>query len=240
MNNQDEELIFFTANLEVLSMQQNPITNWFEFVHYLITTRHGLKLIGFLIVVFAVALLIIIQVTRPNIEITTNAGTIAIKTGSTQNAVLMLSAAGEDNSPWVGTGITVKKDNQVKIEASGRVHTAMAKLIVIAQTDRKIEPSWVGPEGSTLDEEEEWDSQRDKYKLMPDVGGAHYGYGMLVATVRDSKGQVPKDNNYEPVRKKSEFTAKTDGELVLALNDLLLSGDARDIYALPFNDKNRE
>lgn len=239
VNNQDEKLIFFIANLEVFSMQQNSITNWFELARYLINTKRGLRLIGFLIVVIAILLFLIIQVMRPDIEITTNAGTIAIKTGSTQNAILMLSAAGGDSSPWVGTGIKVKKDNKVKIEASGRVHTAMAKLIIIAQTDRTIEPSWVGPEGSMPDQEKEWDSQRDQYKLMPNAEGAHYGYGMLVAAVQNSNGQILK-NSYEPVRNKFEFTAKTDGELVLAVNDLLLRGDAQNIYALPFETKNFE
>jgi hypothetical protein len=173
---------------------------------------------------------------RPDrLEITTSAGTIAIKTGSTQNAVLMLSAAGENGSPWVGTGITVAKDDEVKILASGRVHTAMAKLINIAQKDQISKPSWVGPKGSTPGEEKEWDSKRNKSKLMPDVGEAHYGYGMLLAAVRTPDKKV---QDLEPVGTKPEFTVKIDGELVLAVNDIRLNPDARDIYALPFDKDN--
>ncbi len=217
-------------------MSQNPVTNWFELARYLITTNRGIRLIGFLIIVIAAVLLLIIQVIRPaQIEITTNAGTIAIKTGSTQNAVLMLSAAGEDSSPWVGTGIEVKNGDEVKIEASGRVHTAMAKLIIIAQTDRKIEPSWVGPQGSTLSAENDWDSKRNEAKLMPNGKGAHYGYGMLLAAVRNPKNEVV---DLEPVGNKYNFTVKTDGELVLAVNDIILDSKAKDIYVLPFDDNN--
>ncbi len=220
-------------------MQQNSVTNWFELARHLLTTKHGLKVLGFVIapIVFVFFALLILLMRPDQLEITTNAGTIAIKTGSTQNAVLMLSAAGEDSSPWVGTGITVKKGNKVKIEANGRVHTALAKLITIAQTDRKIEPSWVGPDGSIAEVEQDWDSKRNEYKLLPDKDNAHYGYGMLLAAIRDNKNQV-QNQDIEPVGKKREFTVKTDGELVLAVNDLFLGGDAQDIYALPFNDNN--
>lgn len=217
-------------------MQQKLPTNWFELALYLVTTKHGARLLGFLIVAIAAILLLSIQLIRPDkLEITTNAGTISIIKGSTQNAVLMLSAAGsrEHNLPWIGTGIMVKKGKKVKIEASGLVHTALDKLIAVAQTDRRIEPAWVDPNGSRREEERDWDDKRKKYKLMPDKEGAHYGYGMLLAAVRNDQNQV---QDKVAVGKKYEFDAKTNGELVLAVNDLLLDGDARNIYALPLEN----
>lgn len=216
--------------------QQSLPTNWFELARYLVTTRRGLKLIGVLIAAITLVLLLIIHVIGADrVEITTNAGTIAIKTGSTQNAVLMLSAAGsrEDRLPWTGTGIMVNKGDKVKIEASGLVHTALNKLITVAQTDRKLEPSWVDPNGSIREEERDWDDKRKEHKLMLDKDGAHYGYGMLLAAVRNDQRQVLEK---VAVGKKYKFDVKNNGELVLAVNDLLLDTNARNIYALPLEN----
>lgn len=126
----------------------------------------------------------------------------------------------------------VRMNDKIKIQASGRVHTALKKLITIAETDRQILPSWVGPNGSGTEEENEWDIRRESHRLMPD-NGTHHGYGKLLAAIRDEDGEV---GNPEAVGEKREWGVEKEGELVLAVNDILLDGDARDIYALPPED----
>ncbi|MBN3907530.1 MAG: hypothetical protein HWQ35_13490 [Nostoc sp. NMS1] len=218
--------------------RNNPTspTTWVEFIHQLISTRRGLITIGFLLAAFILVLSLIFYSWRPDqVEITTNAGTITIKKGSTQNAVVMVSASGSTENgktPWTRTGIIVKKDDKIKIQASGRVHTALKKLITIAETDQQILPSWVGPNGSDPNMHKDWDSRRASYKLMPDKDTVH-GYGKLIAAIlRQDEGV----RNLKAVGEKNEWDIEEGGELVLAINDILLKPDARDIYALPVKD----
>ncbi|MHC5722324.1 MAG: hypothetical protein ACYTX0_62515, partial [Nostoc sp.] len=89
---------------------------------------------------------------RPDqIEITTKAGTINLKKGNKQDAILLLNPVGDDkNSAWIKTGIIVKEGDQLTITASGRVNTSLKRVIMAAQTDEQMESPWVGPEGSKL------------------------------------------------------------------------------------------
>lgn len=218
--------------------KQNSPTNWVGLIYYLISTKQGLKVIGILIIVIIIIFSLFIYIMRPaQLDVQTNAGTISIKNGSIQNTVFMLSASGsrENNrTPWTRTGIMVKKGDKIKMQASGRVHTALKKLIDVAETDKRILPSWVGPGGSTVNQEKEWDIRREENKLMPD-GGDHYGYGMLLAAIRDESkgGEV---GSPVAVGDEHEWEAEKDGELVLAVNDLLLDGKSRDVYALPLKN----
>jgi len=212
--------------------QPTSPTTWVEFIHQLISTRRGLITIGFILAAFILVLSLTFYLWRPDqVEVTTNAGTITIKKGSTQNAVVMVSASGsteKGKSPWTQTGIIVKKDDKIKIQASGRVHTALKKLITIAETDQQILPSWVGPGGSDTNRLNDWDSKRASYKLMPDRGTVH-GYGKLIAAIwREEKAE-----NLKAVGEGTDWDIKEGGELVFAVNDILLTPDARDIYALP-------
>lgn len=178
-----------------------------------------------------------IYIFRPSqIEFNAQAGTVIVKSGSKQNSIFMLSSSGtrEQGEPWTETGVEVRKNDKIKITASGRVHTALNKLITISQTDKKIQPSWVGPNGSSTHQESDWDKieARNGKKLLPDEGGAHYGYGMLIAAIRDSQNKV-KRNEIEPIGSEREFTARKNGRLVFAVNDILLDEKAKDTYALP-------
>jgi hypothetical protein len=214
--------------------RQPPLQSWLDLARILTTTKRGAYFLTALFIAIGSFVLISMYILRPDIQIVTGTGTIIIKTGNTQKAALMVSAAGgrEGNLPWSGTGIMVKKNDKVKIEASGQVHTSLNKLIAIAQTDHKIVPAWVGPEGSKPSEEGDWDDARNDYKLFPDHNGAHYGYGMLIAAVRNGQHQVIPDTR-EPIGEKHEFPVQADGELVLAVNDILLDSKAEKIYALP-------
>jgi hypothetical protein len=167
-------------------------------------------------------------------KIETNDGNIVMKSSKeTQIAVLMVSAAGsrdEPCSPWVRTGLQVKPNDKVRIEASGSVHTRLQKLIEIAQTDMSRNPqqyqSWVGPKGNHgLGTES--DERRRPLRLLPDQP-----YGALVAALCDGKSPV-KDDTKGAIDSEKNFEVKRQGELVLAVNDLLLNDKAQDLYALP-------
>jgi hypothetical protein len=161
-------------------------------------------------------------------------GNIAMESSTgTQIAVLMVSAAGsrdEPCSPWVRTGLQVKPNDNVRIEASGSVHTRLQKLIELAQTDTSRNPqqyqSWVSPKGNHGVGTES-DERRRQLRLVPDQP-----YGALVAAICDGKSPV-KDNTKGAIDSAKEFEVKKQGELVLAVNDLLLNDKAQDLYALP-------
>jgi hypothetical protein len=217
--------------------ETNGSTLW-DFLRFLITNKQGQRVITGMAAILAVAVLGTVCIMRPEkIEISTSSGTIALKRGSTQNALFLLSPnGGNKDTPWVETGIEVKKGDVIKITASGRVHTSITRLVAATWTSEVDEQSWTDPEGLKLTDNPNFPPAFDKQKLLPDKNGAFYGFGMLLAAVRDTKQQV-KEDNIEPIGKDGEFTAKTDGELVLTVNDIWLDKqDDRSTYVLPFNE----
>ena len=138
------------------SYNQVPVsifTNWLEVLSFLLKTKHGLFLIGILIIVAGAIVSFSLYITRPDqIEITTKAGNITLKRGNKQDAILLLNPVGAKNTPWVSTGIMVKTGDKITITASGRVNTSLKRVVKAAQTDEKLELPWVSPEGSAPDE----------------------------------------------------------------------------------------
>ena len=178
---------------------------------------------------------------RPEeIEIITEYGTIIVKKGSILNAVFLLSPVGEnEETPWVKTGIKVEKGDAVKITASGRINTAIKR--VVAQTVRPEidEQSWVGPKG--LLSTRKPNPILNGAMLLPSTNSANYRFGMLLAAVKDNqKGQITDIIPFNRDDNIIEFDTKTDGELVLAVNDIWLSKDKKDVYVPPWEDDSCE
>jgi hypothetical protein len=215
-----------------------------ELLWHLITTKQGWIGIAGVTAILTTAMLIAIHVMRPEeIEISTGSGTIAFKRGNTQNALFLLSPNGEDeNTPWVGTGIEVKKGDKIEITASGRVNTSIKRVVAETLRPEVDERTWASPRGINLSDNTTYFPSLDRFRLLPDKDGAYYGFGTLLATVRDSKGQT--NNNIVPFKPQGqnenfmEFAAENDGELVLTVNDIWLSGDTKDAYTPPFNKDN--
>jgi hypothetical protein len=93
------------------SPEENGLKGWFEILTFLFKTKEGRFLTTILMVVLGVVVIAVAFIMRPNrIEIITGVGTIIVKNGNTQNSVFLLSPSGADkNTPWVKTGIKVKK-----------------------------------------------------------------------------------------------------------------------------------
>lgn len=228
---------------------QDQFSNWLEVLSFLFKTKQGRRIIGLLLGFLGVVTLILgivtykaLQLMRPQkIEITTGVGTLSIKRGNTQSAVFLLSPnGGDENTPWVKTGIKVKKDDLIRITASGRVHPSQKRLIGAALKSTTIELThipWVSPKGLSDKQGFPYQESRSKAKLLFNENNDDndYGYGMLLATIKDNKGQIFKDH-IQPIGEKGDFKAKNDGELVLTVNDIWLDGDDKDVYLLPFEE----
>lgn len=213
-----------------------PPKGWFDLIARIFSRRDGFKFAKLLVIpAFLLFALIVLISNAVNLEffggkltiskIEGSAGSLAIQSKGKQNVALMVSAAGsrgEIFAPWVKTGVNVAVKDTIKIEASGSVHTAMKKLIEVAQTDTNdSKQSWVGPKGSSLPSND-WDDKRRSLRLVPNEP---YG-ALVVAILNDEK--VVKD-----ARSIEQFEAKTKGELILAVNDIKLTSESRDLYALP-------
>jgi len=216
----------------------NAPDTWSGFLFLLITTKQGWLGITGVAAVVTAAMLIAMQFIRPEkIDISTAVGSISIKNGSTQNALFLLSPnGGDEDTQWVGTGIKIKKGDLIKITASGRVHTAIKRLVAESMTPEVDEQSWTSPEGLKRSQDLSFPPAFNKQKLLPDKNGAFYGFGMLLAAIRDNKQQV-KEDEIEPVGENGEFEAKTDGELVLTVNDIWLDKEDKNVYAPPLNQE---
>jgi hypothetical protein len=226
------------ANANTLNPTTLPELLWL-----LIATKQGWIGLAGVTAILTTIMLIAMHFMRPEeIEISTNSGTIALKRGSTQNAVFLLSPNGGDGTPWVETGITVKKDDKIKITASGRVHSSLRRIVAASLEPTTINLAhipWASPEGLPSDKEFPYQEARAVAKVLPSKNDTHYGYGMLLATVRDSKGQTNDIAPFKPLSKDDdfiEFTAKNDGELVLTVNDIWLNKARENIYLLPFKE----
>jgi hypothetical protein len=216
---------------------------WSGFLTLLITTPAGWLGITIVAATVTAAVLIAIQVINPEkIEISTGSGTITLKRGNTQNTLFLLSPNGEDeNTPWVGTGIEVKKGDKIKITASGRVNTSIKRVVAETIRPEVDERTWASPSGINRSDNTTYFPTLDQFKLLPDKNGAYYGFGMLLAGVRDSTGQTNDIAPFKPLSKDDnfiKFNAKNDGELVLTVNDIWLSGDTKDAYTPQFNKDN--
>lgn len=222
------------------SFDQSSFTHWLEVISFLLKNKSGRVLTIILMSLIGATIATVAYITRPNqVEITTGFGKVTIRNGKTQNSVFLLSPAGEDeNTPWVRTGIQIKKMDRIKITASGRVHTSLKRIVAEAQepvTITSTDSPWVSPKGLLRSQDLRLQADRNKAKFLPDENGAYYGYGMLLGAVEDNKQQVLKED-IEPIGENHEFSAKNDGELVLTVNDIWLDEKMKNIYVLPFEN----
>lgn len=137
---------------EQQSSDGKKFSNGFEFLHFLLTDKQGKSitvcLLGILAVFALLAIAFIYYLPPEKIEITTGLGKVTIKNGDTQNTVFLLSpTGGDENDPWVKTGIKIKEGDVIKITASGRVNTALKRIVAQTIVPGIDEPTWVGPSG---------------------------------------------------------------------------------------------
>jgi hypothetical protein len=137
-----------------------------------------------------------------------------------------LSPTGGKDTPWVKTGINVKKGDKVKITASGQVHISLKKLIYYVQNEAINELPWSGPEGIPENKTKiVLPENRKKYRVSKNSR-----YGTLLAAIDPEK---PIDIGSEKV-----FSPETDGEILLTINDIWLSRETDDqVYAPNLNSE---
>jgi hypothetical protein len=222
---------------------------WSGFLYLLITHPRGwLGMTVVAAIAISAALTAITVINPEQIEILTNSGSIALRRGSTQDAIISLSPnGGNEEKPWVRTGIEVKKGDKIKITASGRVNTSIRRIVAKTQRTEIGEQIWASPTGIDSKVIEPYFSFLDQYKLLPKKDKKDIGFGTLLATV--GYGDITKQpeniepEDIEPFVPRSlndnfmEFSAKSDGELELTVNDIWLSEDKKNAYVPPV-DKN--
>ncbi|MDJ0570370.1 MAG: hypothetical protein QNJ53_15190 [Pleurocapsa sp. MO_192.B19] len=221
-----------------------------ELLWLLIATRQGWRGIfavsSILVIAIWGAAWLVTNVIPPEnkIDIQTVVGTFTYTNGNTRRTVISLSPTGGDkDTPWVETGIKVKKGDVIRITASGRINTAMRTIVTQGIKPGIDDPTWVGPSGLDNSQKRISFPLYDQAKLLPDKGTTYYGFGMLLAAVKDPTGVVktesiypfPQDEN-EPL----ELTTEKNGELVLTVNDIWLSGDKKDIYVPSFEGEDNK
>ncbi|MEY4517537.1 MAG: hypothetical protein RLZZ499_136 [Cyanobacteriota bacterium] len=153
----------------------NAPDTWSGFLFLLITTKQGWLGITGVAAILAVAVLGTIYFMRPEeIEISTNSGSITLKKGTTQNALFLLSPnGGDEETPWVETGIKVKQGDKIKITASGRVNTAIKRVVAETLNPEVDEPTWASPKGLYPSDRTIYFSALEKSKLLPPKNSAY-------------------------------------------------------------------
>ena len=152
----------------------------------------------------------------------------------TQKKIYMiLSPNGSLNSPWVKTGIQVKKGQRIKINAAGKIHLALSRLVQSAVNDVEIRIPWNDPNGRTgRGERDSWYPEIGNFKIIPEQP-----FGKLIAAIKHEHGT----EQYVPIGKHREFEVEKDGELLLTVNDIWLSPENKDAYLPPDpTGKNRD
>lgn len=142
-------------------------------------------------------------------------------------------------SPWVNTEIYLNKGDCFFVHAHGSVHTSARRLL--SEIDNPavlfvIHSKYVGPNGTSSEEETPFQSKLKNYRLYP---GNAVGFGGLIARVieRQEATQSPtfavgRGNGMRKTGQ--EFRALNDGYLQFAVNDIVLSKEnvslARKMY----------
>jgi hypothetical protein len=168
-----------------------------------------------------------------NVEVKTDLGTFNIKSGNTQNAIFLLNPAGEKGTPWVATGIKVKKGDKLKISATGKIHLALKSLnlsILFPYEYRFIRKGpgweWIDPGGLPEEYSAQIPPTRNEFKILKDQK-----YGKLLLSIRNDEEQI-----LEPRAigiKQDEISINHDGEIMLTVNDIWLNDKAKDAYVPP-------
>jgi hypothetical protein len=186
----------------------------------------------FLMVVLGVVMVAIIFLSN-RIEINTGVGTLIIKSGNTQNAIFLLNPAGEKGTPWIGTGIKVKKGDKLKTSATGKIHLALKSLnfsILFPYEYRLIRKGpgweWIDPGGLPEEYSAQIPSTRNEFKILKDQK-----YGKLLLSIRNDEERI-----LEPRAigiKQDEISINHDGEIMLSVNDIWLNDKAKEAYVPP-------
>ncbi len=202
------------------------LTQLWSTIRDLYSGLSGKEKLFFLISLFTLGLSGFLTYTMfsPNkvLEVSTKNGAFSIKVGSIQNAIFLLNPAGEEDSPWVSTGIQVKKGDKLKTSATGKIHLSLKWLNFsilfphehqLARKDPGWE--WVDPEGIPEKKSAQTPRSRNEFKILKDQR-----YGKLLLAVKDNEKRI-----LEPKAigsKQDEISINHDGEIVLTVNDVWL------------------
>ena len=217
-------------------------TTWVGILHFILATRQGFIGAASLLAIAAIGAALTISTMRPDrIEVATQAGTIVFKSGSRQDAMVLVTPCGGESDPWIDTGIFVKKGDKIKFSASGRIHTSLKRFVKAAQEDTPLEIPWTGPDG-VEDEKGKIKTFRPKFRLLPGSDDKQpYPAGLLIGSTRDNNERnvikpywrIGSGTNLEG--KPQEFIAQSSGQLVLTVNDIWLKDMPKEAYVEPLD-----
>ena len=137
-------------------------------------------------------------------------------------------------SPWANTEIYLNKGDCFFVHAHGSVHTSANRLfseITNPVVMFVVNSKYVGPNGTSPEEETPYQSKLKNYRLYP---GNDVGFGGLIARM-DQRQEGTQSPPFAVGRKLGqELRAPNDGYLEFAVNDIVLSKEnvslARKMY----------
>ncbi len=214
------------------SSEANTFSSWLDIPTFLLTKKEGRFLTIIFMIVLGVAMVAIAHLSN-RIEINTAVGTLIVKSGNTQNAIFLLNPAGEKGTPWVATGIKVKKGDKLKISATGKIHLALKSLnfsLLFPHEYRLIRKGpgweWIDPGGLPEEYSAQIPPTRNEFKILKDQK-----YGKLLLSIRNDEERI-----LEPRAigiKQDEISINHDGEIMLTVNDIWLNDKAKEAYVPP-------
>jgi len=172
-----------------------------------------------------------------SIELKPEGSIVFTKLGEDKKAVFLLSPngtrQGEIISPWVSTGIKVKKGDKIILTASGRVSFNIHHTVDAAKADEVPISPWSSPDGFLISKwkgKRNIDEARFKYALEPD---AYYGelIGQIVPeeNLRENLPPLkPSNSKINRIGSNGRIDVLEDGILYLTVNEVWLTTDKND------------
>lgn len=164
-----------------------------------------------------------------SMEFTGDGGIIFHSKNNPRSGSILVPAS----SGWLNTGFRLKPGDEVRIQASGKIHLAVSHLVEAANEDIKLKFDWVDPSGNKYVSAPD-DLRKD---LLVDPNqriGKLLGY--LAEPELEEKSRPGADNprpgKILPIGK-NEVIHNTEGferELWLVVNDMYLNEDAENAY----------
>ncbi|MBN2226830.1 MAG: hypothetical protein JW763_05655 [candidate division Zixibacteria bacterium] len=202
--------------------------NWQPFVRFLLL----LLGVGMIVWIVIVSILVTTQWVTPGIKVSVeSSGAFVISTGiNERTAVFLLTPQGDKASPWINSGIQIRKDQKIRVTASGRVCLAMHHMIKSAFKDIPPPVPWNGPAGiDTLSElppitHRMEESVRSQFRIAP-----HLFQGRVIGTIATSQPPIRPDSILN-IGDFYEGEAYQTGTLWLTVNEIWHSSSLPEAY----------
>ena len=144
---------------------------------------------------------------------------------------LLSSNAGDEDTPWVNTNISVNEGDSVIINASGRINLAIHHIIHAAETDSVPILPWNGPNGLGIKSYPNRQYRIIDTKLTKDLLDTSLNHGRLIGILSKKEPPIHSKNIFDIGENRAFQIKNSSGYIWLSINEIWLTPNSKDTYS---------